>query len=90
MVTVLEAVVDRRRDDLGLVAVDAAGGELLGDRERVEHAGSLPRGRHRRNRPRRRVDSGRLRGEAAAAVESVFGADPHERWPGLVNRPGHY
>ena len=40
-------IVGRR----GLVAVDAAGGELLGDRERVEHAGSLPRDRHRRTSP---------------------------------------
>ena len=38
MVALLKAVVDRLRDDLGLVAVDAAGGELLGDGERVEHA----------------------------------------------------
>ena len=37
MVALLKAVVDRLRDDLGLVAVDAAGGELLGDGERVEH-----------------------------------------------------
>lgn len=31
--------------DFGLITVDAAGGELLllGDGERVEHAGSLPR-----------------------------------------------
>ena len=30
--------------NFGLIAVDAAGGELLlGDGERVEHAGSLPR-----------------------------------------------
>ena len=43
MVALLEAVVDRRGDDLGLVAVDAAGGELLRDGERVEHRGSLPR-----------------------------------------------
>ena len=37
VVALLKAVVDRLRDDLGLVAVDAAGGELLGDGERVEH-----------------------------------------------------
>ena len=43
MVALLEAVVDRRGDDLGLVAVDAAGGELLRDGERVEHRGRLPR-----------------------------------------------
>ena len=40
VVALFEAVVDRLGDDLGLIAVDAAG-VLLGDGERVEHAGSL-------------------------------------------------
>ncbi len=43
VIAVLEAVVDRLGDDLGLIAGDAASGELLGDGERVEHQGSLPR-----------------------------------------------
>lgn len=38
LVALLEAVVDSLGDDLGLVALDAASGELLGDGERVEHA----------------------------------------------------
>ena len=47
MVAVLEAVVERLGDDLGLVAVDTRGGELLRDVERIEHAGRLPRSRGR-------------------------------------------
>ena len=42
MVALFDAVADRFGDDFGLIAGDAAGGELLGDGERVEHAGSLP------------------------------------------------
>ena len=41
LVALLLAVADGLGDDFGLVAVDAAGSELLGDGERVEHAGSL-------------------------------------------------
>ena len=44
--------MDRLGDDLCLVAVDATGGELLSDGERIEHRGSLPRGRRARNQPR--------------------------------------
>ena len=51
------AGVDRLGDDFGLVAVDAAGGELLGAGERVEQAGSLPCACHGRNSPCRLVDS---------------------------------
>ena len=42
VVAVVEAVVDRLGDDLGLVAGNAAGGELLGNGERVEHRGRRP------------------------------------------------
>ena len=38
VVAVFEAVADGLGDDLGLVAVDAASGQLPGDRERVEHS----------------------------------------------------
>ena len=38
-VVALQAVVERLRDDLGVVAGNAAGGELRGDGERVEHRG---------------------------------------------------
>ena len=38
MVALFEAVMDGLGDDLGLVAVDAVSGELLGDGERIEHA----------------------------------------------------
>ena len=40
VIAVLEAVVERLGDDLRLVAVDAASGELLRDGERVEPQGS--------------------------------------------------
>ena len=43
VVALLEAVVDRLGDDFGLVAGDAASGELLGDGEGVEHAVSVAR-----------------------------------------------
>ena len=46
------AVMDRLGDDFELVALDAAGGELLGDGERVEHTGgSLPCARHGAKQP---------------------------------------
>ena len=64
--------MDRLGDDLGLVAVDDdAGGELLRNGERVEHQGSLLGGRSGRNRRRRPLDSGRLRGEATAVFEGT-------------------
>ena len=52
VVALLEAIVNRLGDDLGLVALDAAGGELLGDGERVEHRGQPT---SRRSRSGRRV-----------------------------------
>ena len=62
------AVMDQLGDDFELVAVDAAGGELLGDGERVEHTGgSLPCARHGAKQPLPSIDSGRLRGEADPA-----------------------
>ena len=45
VVTLFNALADGVGDDLGLVASNATGGELLSDGERVEHASSLPRGR---------------------------------------------
>ena len=70
MVALFEAaVVDRLGDDFGLVAVDATGGELLGEtasgsniRGAAYHAPATGR-----NSPCRLVDSGRLRGEADPA-----------------------
>ena len=49
VVALFEAVMDGLGDDLGLVAVDAAGSELLGDGERVEHAWQPTTRRARRN-----------------------------------------
>ena len=68
MAAVLEVVVDRLGDDLGLVAGDAAANELLSNGERVEHQGSLSRGRSGRNRPRRSIESGRLQGKGVATA----------------------
>ena len=42
---------------------------------------AYPRGRIGRNRPRRPVDSGRLRGEAAAATVSISGVKAREHEP---------
>ena len=51
---------DRVGDDLGLVAVDAAGGELLGERRACRTCWQpTRRPRHGRNSPCRLVDSGR-------------------------------
>ena len=57
-----KTVVDRLGDDdLGLVAVDAAGGELPGASERVDIEAALPpRGQGGRNRLRRPVDLDRV------------------------------
>ena len=43
MVALLGTLADGMGDDFGLVAGDAASGELLGDGERIEHRVSLTR-----------------------------------------------
>ena len=69
MVAVLEAVVDRLGDDFGLVAVDAAGCELLGASVSNIRGAALPCTRHGAKQP---LPSGRFRSTSRRSRSSLI------------------
>ena len=70
--------MDRLGDGLGLVAVDAAGGELMGDGERVETLGQPAKRPPRAKPPWRLVASGRRPNQSGLQEKSSNVTGPRQ------------